>query len=137
MIHFNVHLEILVQSVSFQEPYHSFGIHISAITIDGNACFGPGENTGILFQHNSLFPWMTVKKNITFGIRQSHPDMKKAERELRSTVGDLQTQLTTLKSAAEAAQAAADAAKTAAAEEKLQQIHSATGFYKQIMIAAL
>ena len=35
-----------------------------------------------------------------------------------STVGDLQTQLTTLKSAAEAAQAAADAAKTAAAEAK-------------------
>ena len=28
MIHFNVHLEILVQPVSFQEPYHSFGIHI-------------------------------------------------------------------------------------------------------------
>ena len=35
-----------------------------------------------------------------------------------STVGDLQTQLTTLKTAAEAAQAAADAAKTAAAEAK-------------------
>lgn len=35
-----------------------------------------------------------------------------------STVGDLQTQLATLKSAAEAAQAAADAAKTAAAEAK-------------------
>ena len=35
-----------------------------------------------------------------------------------STVGDLQTQLATLKAAAEAAQAAADAAKTAAAEAK-------------------
>ena len=54
------------------------------ITIDGNACLGPGENMGILFQHNSLFPWMTVKKNISFGIRQSHPGMKKADRELRA-----------------------------------------------------
>lgn len=54
------------------------------VVVDGKSCFEPGGSTGILFQHNSLFPWMTVKKNVSFGIRQAFPGMKKAEREQRA-----------------------------------------------------
>lgn len=54
------------------------------VAVDGNVCAGPGEHTGILFQHNSLFPWMTVKKNVSFGIRQSFHNMGKKEREERA-----------------------------------------------------
>jgi NitT/TauT family transport system ATP-binding protein len=38
--------------------------------IDGVPVEGPGKNRGIVFQHYSLFPWMTSKGNIAFGLRQ-------------------------------------------------------------------
>jgi NitT/TauT family transport system ATP-binding protein len=38
--------------------------------IDNLPVNGPGKNRGIVFQHYSLFPWMTSKRNISFGIRQ-------------------------------------------------------------------
>lgn len=38
--------------------------------IDGKPVNGPGKDRGIVFQHYSLFPWMTSKRNISFGIKQ-------------------------------------------------------------------
>jgi NitT/TauT family transport system ATP-binding protein len=38
--------------------------------IDDVPVEGPGKNRGIVFQHYSLFPWMTSKKNVSFGIKQ-------------------------------------------------------------------
>ena len=40
------------------------------ILIDGQAIKGTGQDRGVVFQHYSLFPWMTAKKNIVFGLRQ-------------------------------------------------------------------
>ncbi|WP_281164588.1 ABC transporter ATP-binding protein [Liquorilactobacillus sicerae] len=37
---------------------------------------GPGPDRGMVFQHYSLFPWMTVKKNVEFGLRQKGIDKK-------------------------------------------------------------
>lgn len=54
------------------------------VLIDGCEVKKPGSKVGILFQHNALFPWMTVKKNISFGIKQAFPGMKKEERESRA-----------------------------------------------------
>jgi NitT/TauT family transport system ATP-binding protein len=40
--------------------------------IDEVPVHGPGRDRGIVFQHYSLFPWMTSKKNVSFGIKQTN-----------------------------------------------------------------
>jgi NitT/TauT family transport system ATP-binding protein len=42
-----------------------------AVYIDGHALRGPSNERVVVFQdvHNSLFPWMTVRENIEFGLR--------------------------------------------------------------------
>lgn len=47
------------------------------LLIDGRQVQGTGKDRGVVFQHYSLFPWMSVRKNVEFGIRQNFPDMKK------------------------------------------------------------
>jgi len=37
------------------------------VTIDGAAVKGPNSGCGIVFQHHSLFPWMSVLENVAFG----------------------------------------------------------------------
>lgn len=49
-----------------------------SITIDGRNVEGPSLCTSVIFQHYSLFPWMTVEKNVRFGIRQSRPGIKRS-----------------------------------------------------------
>ncbi|MDR0598222.1 MAG: ABC transporter ATP-binding protein [Treponema sp.] len=44
--------------------------------IDKKLINGPGKDRGIVFQHYSLFPWMTSKKNISFGLKQINDGMQ-------------------------------------------------------------
>jgi nitrate ABC transporter ATP-binding subunit len=39
-------------------------------SIGGKAITGPGRDRGMVFQDYALFPWMTVRQNISFGPRQ-------------------------------------------------------------------
>ncbi|MDR3288812.1 MAG: ABC transporter ATP-binding protein [Peptococcaceae bacterium] len=48
--------------------------------IDGNPITGPGTNRGVVFQHYSLFPWMTTRTNIAFGLKQSHQNLSRRQR---------------------------------------------------------
>lgn len=46
-----------------------------AITIDGRPIDGPGLDRSVVFQNYSLFPWMTVAKNVEFGIKQASTEL--------------------------------------------------------------
>ncbi len=39
------------------------------ITLEGEKITGPGPHLGYVFQQGSLFPWLTVEKNITAGLK--------------------------------------------------------------------
>lgn len=52
--------------------------------IDGVETRGTGRNRGVVFQHYSLFPWMTIKKNVEFGIKQNFPHLRKKELEKKA-----------------------------------------------------
>ncbi|WP_305785887.1 ABC transporter ATP-binding protein [Symbioplanes lichenis] len=37
--------------------------------LDGKAIKGPGPERGVIFQQYALFPWLTVRKNVEFGLK--------------------------------------------------------------------
>jgi len=37
--------------------------------LDGEAIRGPGSDRGVVFQQYSLFPWLSVRKNVEFGLK--------------------------------------------------------------------
>jgi NitT/TauT family transport system ATP-binding protein len=43
-----------------------------SIKVNGQLVRGPGPDRGIVFQHFALFPWMTVRENILYGLEKQH-----------------------------------------------------------------
>lgn len=42
---------------------------MGTVTINGKEITGPGPDRGMVFQSPTLFPWLTVEKNISFSLR--------------------------------------------------------------------
>jgi NitT/TauT family transport system ATP-binding protein len=53
------------------------------VLLDGKPVEGPGRDRGMVFQGYSLFPWLTVKKNVMFGPEMSGLGHDTSEREAR------------------------------------------------------
>jgi NitT/TauT family transport system ATP-binding protein len=51
------------------------------VTLDGKAVAGPGPDRGVIFQEYGVFPWLTVKGNIAFGLGLGANRVPDAERE--------------------------------------------------------
>ena len=51
------------------------------VLLDGQPAAGPGPDRGMVFQGYTLFPWLTVKGNVMFGLKMRGKSPRAAERE--------------------------------------------------------
>ena len=51
------------------------------VLLQGQAVNGPGKDRGMVFQGYTLFPWLTVKKNVMFGLEVNGHGRLESERE--------------------------------------------------------
>jgi NitT/TauT family transport system ATP-binding protein len=51
------------------------------VLLDGRPVCGPGSDRGMVFQSYTLFPWLTVKKNVMFGLEVANYGTVEAERQ--------------------------------------------------------
>jgi NitT/TauT family transport system ATP-binding protein len=51
------------------------------VLLEGKPVSGPGRDRGMVFQGYTLFPWLTVKKNVMFGLSVNQAGRNQAERE--------------------------------------------------------
>jgi NitT/TauT family transport system ATP-binding protein len=45
------------------------------VLIDGKPIRGPGKERAVVFQQYTLFPWMTARQNVIFGMKQVRQDL--------------------------------------------------------------
>ncbi|RIX76240.1 ABC transporter ATP-binding protein [Acidovorax cavernicola] len=51
------------------------------VLLDGKPVRGPGPDRGVIFQEYGVFPWLTVRQNIAFGLKLAGNHVPKAEHE--------------------------------------------------------
>ena len=54
--------------------------------LEGKEVHGPGPDRGMVFQGYTLFPWLTVKKNVMFGLERSGYGRDQAAEEARQWI---------------------------------------------------
>jgi NitT/TauT family transport system ATP-binding protein len=60
------------------------------VRLDGDVISGPGQDRGMVFQSYTLFPWLTVRENVQFGLEISgtpKPKLKEIAQEFVEKVG--------------------------------------------------
>jgi NitT/TauT family transport system ATP-binding protein len=57
------------------------------VTVDGKPTDKPGADRGMVFQQYSLFPWLTVRKNVEFGLKQQGMDNSHRAQAARTLLG--------------------------------------------------
>lgn len=57
------------------------------VRVDGVPVVGPSANRGVVFQQYSLFPWLTVRENVEFGLRMQGMPRGQRETSARTLLG--------------------------------------------------
>jgi NitT/TauT family transport system ATP-binding protein len=57
------------------------------VSVDGERVEGPSADRGMVFQQYSLFPWMTVRENVEFGLKMKGMDRIKRQTSARTLLG--------------------------------------------------
>jgi NitT/TauT family transport system ATP-binding protein len=52
--------------------------------VDGQPIIGPSSDRGVVFQQYSLFPWLSVRKNVEFGLKMAGVDASRRDTTARS-----------------------------------------------------
>ena len=55
---------------------------VGRVRLNGNPIQKPGPDRCVVFQEDALFPWLTVRENIAFGLRYREKDTKSLEKEV-------------------------------------------------------
>lgn len=55
--------------------------------MDGEKITKPGSDRGVVFQQYSLFPWLSVRRNVEFGLRMAGVSGYERERKARTLLG--------------------------------------------------
>jgi NitT/TauT family transport system ATP-binding protein len=63
----------LLNAIAGLTPYDG-----GTLKVDGREIHGPGPDRAVVFQHASLFPWRTIKRNISYGL-ELRREMRSAE----------------------------------------------------------
>jgi NitT/TauT family transport system ATP-binding protein len=58
-----------------------------SVLLDGVPIKGPGPERGVVFQQYSLFPWMSVRKNVEFGLKMQGVAVSKRQTTARTLLG--------------------------------------------------
>ncbi|WP_328354738.1 ABC transporter ATP-binding protein [Streptomyces sp. NBC_00445] len=54
---------LMSMAAGLQEP------DSGSVLVDGKPVSGPGPDRGVIFQQYALFPWLTVRQNVEFGLK--------------------------------------------------------------------
>lgn len=57
------------------------------VTMDGKATDKPSADRGMVFQQYSLFPWLSVRKNVEFGLKMQGMEKSQRETAARTLLG--------------------------------------------------
>jgi NitT/TauT family transport system ATP-binding protein len=58
-----------------------------SVSLDGLPIDGPGPERGVVFQQYSLFPWMSVRRNVEFGLKMQGHGASTREAAARTLLG--------------------------------------------------